>query len=249
MAGDPYTRDKVRQAVIMESSRIGMGLLYGGDLTDIYGGDAPEFATPVGGKRRGRKMKKDEKEKGRRHRSSSDKKRGGDWQEDLRNAFDPNKNGLNRSIADTKAKIDASNAKIKNEFTNPNSKLAQFGRKVKNEFENPDSKLAQFGKKVKNEFVNPKSVLREKILPVAAKIAPFVAPELAPFITGAQQVNQAAQSVGLGMKKKGAWSEEAKERARRRSADPKSHASKVKAYMKKHKGVSLAEASSAVSKM
>ena len=159
---------------------------------------------------------------------------------------DPNKNGLNASIADT-------------------------GRKIKNEFTNPNSLLAQGVKKVGNEFTNKDSVLRGKILPEAAKIANVVTPFLAGIpgvgeaaealnagLQGAQKANQGAKSVGLGLelqrrgeelqRRKGGWSDEAKARARARAAAPGSHGSKVKAYMKKHKGCSLAEASKAVSK-
>ena len=152
---------------------------------------------------------------------------------------DPNKNGLNASIADT-------------------------GRKIKNEFTNPNSLLAQGVKKVGNEFTNKDSVLRSKILPEASKIANVVTPFLAGVpgvgevaeainagIQGAQKANQGAKSVGLGLelqRRKGGWSEEAKARARARASAPGSHGAKVKAYMKKHKGCSLAEASKAVSK-
>lgn len=147
---------------------------------------------------------------------------GGDWMSDIRNAFDPNKNGLNRSIEDTKRKIDDSNAKIRNEF------------------ENPDSLLRQGVGKFTNELVNDDSDFRKKILPQIEKGVDSVG----------RVIGIGKKIVGMGLdekKKKGSWSPEAKARARARASNPHSHASKVKAYMKKHKSASLAEASRAVS--
>lgn len=162
---------------------------------------------------------------------------GGDWQSDIRDAFNPQKNGLNASIADT-------------------------GQKIKHEFTDQNSLLGQAARKVKHEFVDKESILRAKILPAAAKVGTFLAPAInmvAPGVgtaisTGlntAERVNQGAKSVGLGLKndgRKGRWSPEARERARQRAADPQSHASKVKVYMRKHPSSTLAEASRACAK-
>lgn len=60
---------------------------------------------------------------GKRGRGRKSKLVGGNWQDDIRNAFDPNKNGFNASIADTKAKFE------------------DFGQKAKHEFEDRDSLL------------------------------------------------------------------------------------------------------------
>jgi len=137
---------------------------------------------------------------------------GGDLGQKIRDAFDPNKNGLNASIQDTGRKIQQSN------------------------------------EKVKHEFVNPKSVLRSKVLPILATVAKFLPiPVVSQALMGAQAVNAGAQALGFGLKKKGGWSQEAKDRAKARARAPNSHASKVKAYMKKNKSATLAEASRAVS--
>lgn len=60
----------------------------------------------------------------------------GNAQSDFENAFDPNKNGLAASAADTKNKIDASVADTK-------AKIDEAGRQIKNEFTNPDSVLSR----------------------------------------------------------------------------------------------------------
>ena len=152
--------------------------------------------------------------------------------DDIKNAFDPNKNGVN-----------------------------DLGRKIKNEFTNPNSVLAQTAKKVGHEFTDKDSLLRAKYLPEAANIANKVTPFLAAIpgvgeaaealnsgIQAAQKVNQGAKSVGLGLvdKSKHRWSAEAKARARERAANPNSHANKVKRYLKAHPGTSFGAASKAV---
>jgi hypothetical protein len=117
--------------------------------------------------------------------------RGGAWWDFL----DPNKNGLNASIEDTKHKFD------------------DFGAKVKNEFVNPDSVLRQGVDKVGHEFTDPNSLLRGTYLPEAANIAGKVASvadfipgvgevvgPIATAIKGAQMANQAAKAVGYGKK-------------------------------------------------
>ena len=117
--------------------------------------------------------------------------RGGAWWDFL----DPNKNGLNASIEDTKHKFD------------------DFGAKVKNEFVNPDSVLRKGVDKVGHEFTDPNSLLRGTYLPEAANIAGKVASvadfipgvgeivgPIAGAIKGAQMANQAAKAVGYGKK-------------------------------------------------
>jgi hypothetical protein len=83
---------------------------------------------------------------------------GGAWYDFL----DPAKNGLNASVADTKAKFEDAGKKVKNEFENPSSKLRTTVdpaiAKVKNEFENPESKLrGEYLPKVGYELGNPDS--------------------------------------------------------------------------------------------
>lgn len=172
---------------------------------------------------------------------------GGDWQSDIRDAFNPQKNGFNASVADTGRKFNEAGRKIKHEFTDPNSLTGQVARKVT------------------NEFVDKDSLLRAKYLPAAAKVGNVLAPLLDAIgpglgtavktgLNGAQTVNQGARELGYGLaggsddgRLRGRWSEAAKARARQRSENPNSHASKVKAYLKKHPGTSLGEASRAVS--
>jgi hypothetical protein len=144
--------------------------------------------------------------------------KGGDWQEDIRNAFNPDKNGFNKSVQDTQRKIDASNAIVKNEFVNPQSLLRKGVDKVAHEIFDGDSDF------------------NKKIMPAIDRTLNTV-----------EKVAKVAKLVGMGAPKKGAWSPEAKARAQARAKNPHSHASKVKAYMKKH-NCSLAEASKAVSK-
>lgn len=179
---------------------------------------------------------------------------GGDWMQQIRDAFDPNKNGLNASIADTKAKFDDFGRKVKNEFENPDSKLSDFGRKVANELGNENSHfrrgLKGFVSGVKEGINTTKDVvnavkeikslrgngLRRKKLPELT--ASVVLP-----VDGDENPVVVEAPTSKGKRK---WSEEAKARARARAQDKNSHGAKVKAYMKKH-GVSLAEASKAVS--
>ena len=190
MRNDPL-REKIRQAVILQSSAVGLGL-----------------ACPHCGAQ------------------------GGDWQSDIRDAFNPQKNGLNASIADT-------------------------GRKVKNEFTNQNSLLSQAAKKVGNEFTDKNSILRGKIIPIAATVGKYIAPVLNSIVplsgtalsaglNAISTANEGAKAIGFGMK--GKWSPEAKARARARAMDPKSHASKVKKYMQKHPQATLGEASRACAK-
>lgn len=158
---------------------------------------------------------------------------GGDWQQQIRDAFDPNKNGFHASLADTKAKFEDAGRKIKHEFENPNSDLAKFGRKVANELGNENSHLRRglkgfvSGVNQAKEVVGAVNVLRGKGL------------------DGPEGPTRPVQEVSIPVVKKRKWSEEAKARAKARAQDKNSHANKVKAYMKKH-GVSLAEASKAV---
>jgi len=125
-------------------------------------------------------------------------KKGGAWYDFL----DPAKNGIN------------------NELYNPNSYLQQGIGKVGNEFTNPDSYLAQGVGKLGNEFTDKDSLLRAQYLGQAAdgvaKAAPIldmlgeqmglgkgVGKTMAEVLKGAQEVNKAAKSVGLGKKRKG----------------------------------------------
>ncbi len=91
-------------------------------------------------------------------------------------------------------------AKIKNEFTNPNSALANVGKKIKNEFTNPNSALANVGKKIKHEFVNNKSLLRDKILPNASRFLGWV-PGVGKVLKAAEFANKAAKFVGKGKRR------------------------------------------------
>ena len=110
--------------------------------------------------------------------------------------------------------------KISNEFTNPQSYLQQGVGQVTNEFTNPDSYLAQGVGKVGNEFTDKDSLLRAQYLGQAAdgvaKAAPIldmlgeqmglgkgVGKTMAEVLKGAQEVNKAAKSVGLGKKRGG----------------------------------------------
>lgn len=67
---------------------------------------------------------------------------------------DPNKNGLNASIAHTRDALDPAK----------NGVTAAFN-KVGNEFTNPNSDLAHFGQAVGHEFTDDTSLMRSKILP------------------------------------------------------------------------------------
>lgn len=87
-------------------------------------------------------------------------------------------------------------AKIKNEFTNPNSKLGQVGAKIKNEFTNPNSNLAR-------EFTNKDSLLRSKILPNAARYLGWV-PGVGKVLKVANLVNKGAAMAGYGRRRRGA---------------------------------------------
>jgi hypothetical protein len=110
--------------------------------------------------------------------------------------------------------------KISNEFVNPQSYLQQGVGQVTNEFTNPDSYLAQGVGKVGNEFTDKDSLLRAQYLGQAAdgvaKAAPIldmlgeqmglgkgVGKTMAEVLKGAQEVNKAAKSVGLGKKRGG----------------------------------------------
>lgn len=106
--------------------------------------------------------------------------------------------------------------KISNEFINPESYLQQGVGQVTNEFTNPESVLrGDYLPKVGNEFTNNESLLRAQYLGQAAegvaKAAPIldmlgeqmglgkgVGKTMAEVLKGAQEVNKAAKSVGLG---------------------------------------------------
>jgi hypothetical protein len=110
---------------------------------------------------------------------------------------------------------------VANEFTNPESYLAQGVGKVGNEFTNPESLLrGDYLPKLGNEFTDKDSLLRAQYLGQAAdgvsKAAPIidilaeqmglgkgVGKTMAEVLKGAQEVNKAAASVGLGKKRKG----------------------------------------------
>ena len=101
-----------------------------------------------------------------------------------------------------------------------------------NAFWNTVSHPEQWGKAIAHEVSDPTSDLRAKVIPAVKK--------------GVEIAQKVAPLIGLGGKKK--WSMEARERAKERAKNPHSHASKVKAYMKKHPEVNLGEASKMVSK-
>ena len=146
-----------------------MGCHLGKHLHSLHGGDFYSdfnkgYNTAVGagiksGQYEGKGFSKTEVAKAKRLA----KLHGGAWWDFL----DPAKNGLNASVADTKAKFEDAGKKIKNEFENPDSKLRKVAdpviAKVKNEFENPDSKLrGEILPKVAYELGNPDSDFNKK---------------------------------------------------------------------------------------
>jgi len=104
-----------------------------------------------------------------------------------------------------------------------------------NSFWNTVSHPETWGKAIANEVSNPNSDLRAKVIPTVQK--------------GIEIAKQVAPLIGLGAGRgRGRWSDEARMRAKERAKNPNSHASKVKAYMKKHPNATLGEASKMVSK-
>ena len=74
---------------------------------------------------------------------------GGAWYDFL----DPAKNGLNASVADTKAKFEEAGKKVKNEFVNPQSKLrGELLPKLAHELSDPDS---DFRSKIIPQYAEP----------------------------------------------------------------------------------------------
>lgn len=129
--------------------------LHGGDF---YGDFAKGYGEAKGGHESGQYDGKGFTPSEIRKAKRLAKLHGGAWYDFL----DPAKNGLNASVADTKAKFEDAGKKIKNEFENPSSKLRQVAdpviAKVKNEFENPESKLrGEYLPKIGYELGNPDS--------------------------------------------------------------------------------------------
>jgi hypothetical protein len=107
--------------------------------------------------------------------------RGGGIFDSIKNAFDPNKNGVANAFN-----------KVGNEFTNPNSVLRH-----------------DVAPKVANEFTDPKSVLRGQVIPYGAKVAQVAQPFLDMGVPGlgtaintgfkvANYANQGANMLGYG---------------------------------------------------
>jgi hypothetical protein len=113
---------------------------------------------------------------------------------------DPNKNGLNASIAHTRDVLDPQKNGVAQAFDPEKNgvKVAMddAGAKIKNEFDNPDSFL---NTKVKNEFVNPDSILRSKVVPGIAPVLDALVPG-AEIGTTINSVNNAASKVQKGLK-------------------------------------------------
>jgi len=125
---------------------------------------------------------------------------GGAWYDFL----DPAKNGLNASVADTKAKFEEAGKKIKNEFENPSSKLRKVAdpviAKVKNEFENPESKLrGDILPKIGYELGNPDSDFNKGVSQYIEPVVNAVAPGLGSVSKKAfDAMNEGKRKAGLG---------------------------------------------------
>lgn len=126
-----------------------------------------------------------------------------------------------------------------------------------NSFWNTVKHPETWAERITNEITNPNSDLKTKVIP-AVKEAIKTGKEISGIVNGAGMkdsdsddgADSASDTAGALMDRpgKGRWSAAAKARAKQRALNPNSHASKVKAYLKKHPGASLGEASRAVSK-
>jgi hypothetical protein len=96
---------------------------------------------------------------------------------------------------------------------------------------------AHFFNAAKNEIINPNSDLKTKVIPAVKEVVKL-AEDVVPI------VGRVRKLVGGGARR---WSPEARAAAKQRASNPNSHAAKVKAYLKKYPGTSLAVASRAVS--